>query len=112
MTKREQFNLIFNFRKMSTGEVVAIVRHKFQGTDESNLTFIESLTKHEAEAFIHDMERCLRSQGNVDEGFFSDSVAYLDISYQYPNVVIDDAYTIPMIDMKELLEEWLEFMSS
>lgn len=39
------------------------------------------LNEHEIDSFIFDMSRCIDSKGNVDEGFLSDSVEYLDIFY-------------------------------
>ena len=50
-------------------------------------------------SFIYDLDSCLKGKGNVDEGFFSDSVEDMDIFYKYPNVEINDLFTIPMADL-------------
>ena len=98
-------------RKLSNGGIVSNAIQTTPQSDNSALSFLNHLTKHDAECFIDDLTRSLFKQLNIDEGFFSDSVEDLDILYQYPNVNINHVLLLPMQDMKEILEEWLAFTS-
>ncbi|GGG91642.1 hypothetical protein [Pedobacter zeae] len=110
MSKLKKYTLQFVKRKLSNGTVYPNVLQETNGSNNSVLSFIEALDKHDCESFIYDLDRCIDGHTNVDEGFFSDSVEHMDILYEYPYVNIDDVLIIPMLDMKELLEEWLEFI--
>ncbi|MEO3406226.1 hypothetical protein AAFN85_20095 [Mucilaginibacter sp. CAU 1740] len=79
--------------------------------ENSHLHFLDLLDANECRGFIYDLDSCIDGQSNVDEGFRSDSVDNQDIRYCYPNVVINDILTIPMVDMRGLLQEWLDFIN-
>lgn len=111
MSKREQYGLLFNKIKLSNGEIAVVITEKTSGGDNSVLTFMRGLSRPECESFINDLNNGINDHGNVDEGFFSDSVEHMSILYQYPNINIDDVLIIPMQEMKSLLEEWLLFIS-
>jgi hypothetical protein len=113
MTKREQYGLIFNKRDVFPNRISHFIEAREVGP-YSFLTFINALDKDGLTDFIDDLNRCLESKENVDEGFFSDRVEHMGaILYKYPNVVINDLVilTIPMEDMRALLQEWVEFIS-
>lgn len=112
MSKREQYGLVFYKKALSNGKVVPLASLKKIVPDRSVLIFISRLDKHDCEGFLHDLNRSISLQGNSDDGFFSDSVEHMNITYQYPNINIDNMLVISMEDMKGLLEEWLEFISS
>jgi len=80
-------------------------------TDLYYLKFINIINKHECESLLFDMNESLRKGRNIDEGFVSDGVEYMHygILYQYPNVLIEDTLIIPMVDLKEILEEVLKY---
>jgi hypothetical protein len=111
MSKLNKYTLKFVKRKLSDGSVYPIVIQEVKGSDNSVLVFINGLDKHDCESFIYDLDRCIEGQANADEGFFSDSVEHIKIIYNYPNINIDDILSMPMQDMKELLEEWLNFIN-
>ncbi|NTE00502.1 hypothetical protein G6M26_23420 [Agrobacterium tumefaciens] len=113
MPKKEHYGLEFTKQKLSNGEIFYRVDQKLNGNiNNVILNFIYRLNEHQTKSFINDLNRCISSQANVDEGFFSDSVEDMEILYQYPNVDINDILKLPMVDLKEILEEWLEFISS
>lgn len=109
MSVMEKYGVWFD-RLPKCGTVEIIKRPDIE--NNSLLHFISRLCEHETDCFIDDLNRSIKLKVNVDEGFFSDSVEDMDILYQYPNVSIHDlgrVLTIPMHDLKILLEKWSEF---
>lgn len=111
MTKHEQYGLIF-YKQNHLDRIIPLAVQQVDYSSNSALQFISRLSKHEIESLIYDLERCLNSQGNIDEGFFSGSVEDIDILYVYPNINIDNVLLISMQDMKIILQEWLVFVNS
>ena len=111
MSKREQYGLSFDRNELSSSPILYVATSINKNTYPYNsvLTFVNSCSIFECKSLIEDLDRCITSEGNVDEGFFSDCVENRSILYQYPNVNIDDLLIIPMQDLKELLQEWLDF---
>jgi hypothetical protein len=112
MTKREEYGLTF-YKVNKVGLTFNICQQTVPNWSENNiLTFLSHIDAHETKSFIDDLEKCINYNTNVDEGFFSDGVENMTIIYSYPNVVLEGILTIPMYDLKLLLEEWLDFMQS
>ena len=112
MTKREQYGLIFTKRHLFQHGVLPFVEVEREVGHNSVLSLlIGDLSESLTTSFIYDLKGCLNSKGNIDEGFFSDSVEDMDIFYKYPNVEINNLFTIPMEDMLGLLEEWSVFIA-
>lgn len=109
MSKLKEYGFELVKRKLSNGEIIPTVSQKVPGGINSVLHFVHKLDKHETEGFIYDLDRCIDGQSNADEGFYSDSVESSDITYKYPNVNIGNVLIIPMIDMRAILVEWLNF---
>lgn len=110
MSKRAQYGLLFNRNTTALGNTHSYITTI--GAEigyNSALGFINRLNEFECTSLIDDLKRCIKVQGNVDEGFFSDSVEDMSILYKYPDIIIDDWYTVSMQDLKELLQEWLAF---
>ena len=113
MSKKEHYGLEFTKQKLSNREIFYRVDQKLNGNiNNVILNFIYRLDEHQTKSFISDLNRCISSQANADEGFFSDSVEDIEILYKYPNVDINNILTLPMEDLKEILEEWLVFISA
>lgn len=111
MTIFEKYDLTIGTRiGPISGKKKLLVDTTSIGSVNSVLTFLSSLDKGECEAFLYDINVCLDEQSNGMGGVISDGVEYLyyGIDYQYPNVNIDNVITIPMQDMKEILEELLK----
>lgn len=110
MTKREQYGLEFSKTIMPDGEVIS--HFSVENSDNKMLGLLTFLDENATDGFIWDLERCLAIEGNVDEGFYHDHFLDTKVLYQYPNVNFGDIYLIPMIELKVILEEWLEFLKS
>lgn len=109
MTKREQYGLCFY--KMNWPDGTIHPQLKVEKQDNSlMLNLINYLDENETVGFLFDLERCIDSKRNVDEGFQSDYFCDIDVLYQYPDVNFSNLYSIPMVDLKEILEEWLVFI--
>ena len=111
MAIQQQYGLTFNKTTTSDGEVFAFVRATNEIGLNSRLSFLTLMDSNECNGFIYDLNRCINSQSNVDEGFFSDSVENISIVYAYPNIILDNSFTMPMQDMLILLQEWLAYIS-
>jgi len=81
--------------------------------DYYNLSFFTFFSAKETSSFIDDLNRCIMHKFNISDFYLSDSVENIyTIEYKYPNMVIDDGIVIiPMIDLKELLQDWLTFIT-
>ncbi|RYX81614.1 hypothetical protein EON73_04710 [bacterium] len=112
MSIQSQYGLSFNKTMNSNGDLIPFVSQINRIGYNSVLTLISLINIQECQSFIRDLDRCINEKGNIDEGFFSDSVENRTILYNYPNVIIDDLFTIPMVDLKHLLGEWLSFINS
>ncbi len=75
------------------------------------LVRVGRLYEVELNGFISDLNKSINQGSNYDEGFFSDSVEDITIKYEYPNVNWDDVYTISMVDLRDLMLEWKEFIN-
>lgn len=111
MTKREQYGLAFSKTIMTDGEIISHFSVEILD-NRKMLILLTFLDENATDGFIWDLERCLATEGNVDEGFYHDHFLDTKVLYQYPNVNFGDIYLIPMVELKGILEEWLEFLKS
>ncbi|MNK88836.1 hypothetical protein D3C87_1088180 [compost metagenome] len=111
MTKREQYGLTFkNFiSPVDNSPYNSCVAENSSVFAE--LQIIRYFDKSEAQRLIDEIQ-------NAQDGVhFQESIdtrwgAVEDIMIQPPSVNINDVLLIPMQDMKELLQEWIAFVSS
>lgn len=111
MTKREQYGLIFDKMQVEGFGIRDFIRQRNPGGSNGILIYIGRLDEEETKAFINDMNQSLNLGRNYDDGFLTDSVEHLTITYEYPNVKWDNILTISMIDLRDLLIEWLDFIT-
>ena len=109
MKQENKYKLNF-YKKRIDGNVYSVCDQIISNSDFSVLTFINSLSVVEIQGFIEQLKECIESKNNGNIGFESDGVEHMSIKYFYPDVDIDGVLKIPMIDLKELLEEWLNFI--
>lgn len=110
MTKREQFELRFGKHYFHG---LAIYTCKKEGVVNANnhLQLIQNLCKTETEGFLYELNKALGGE-RYEEYFLSDSVEHESIELKYPNVILgENDLIISMQDMKELLQEWLDFIT-
>jgi hypothetical protein len=112
MSKREEYGLLFNKVRIDNGELLNTVSQRTPGGKNSVLLFIRRLDVVDCRSFIYDLNGCIASEANIDDCYCSDTVEDMVIQYWYPNVNVDDVLIIPMTDMRGLLQEWLEFIST
>ncbi len=112
MTKREQYGLIFEKRDIKGIGIFYSAEQKIPGDDYSVLTYIDRLSVPEVEGFIEDLNISLNQGSNYDDGYSSNSIEDISIMYDYPNVNIEDILIISMVDMRDLLIEWLDFITN
>jgi len=118
MSKKEQYGLVFYKQNVDGLGIRERINIKPDYEKNNILYYIARWGKSETKAFIYDLKKSLEMQSNYEEDFFTDSTEMLEVLFVYPNITIRDesdknnyVFTIPMADMKELLEEWLAFIS-
>lgn len=111
MTKREQYQLRF-YKVYSDNRIEYMCDHTGQNAKYNRLALKLSLMhKIECEALI---ETILDAENG--EYYETDFVLNADtasdedgIEISYPNVIIDNQLSISFIDMKILLQEWIDY---
>jgi len=75
--------------------------------------------KIELKGLIYDLEKSIVLKKNYEESFETDTTEMHEILFHYPNITIQDLssinrtkFTVSMIDLKLLSEEWLNFILS
>lgn len=118
MTKREEYGLLFNKKIIKDFGFSYSIYVKFGFQANSYLTYLGSMGTYETQSLIYDLNASINNGNNYEEDFFSDSTEMLKIVFDYPNIKIENqsfagnfVYTIPMQDLKEIMEEWLVFIS-
>ncbi len=109
MSKREQYGITFYQTITSDGNNGYLCR-KDNINQHSHLTIICRLNISETESLINNINNAI--SGKYYEQFFSsDNIESETVELSYPNVIINGNLIIPMQDLKELLQEWLNFIS-
>jgi hypothetical protein len=113
MSRHEQYNL--QFGKMKDDSIYEFVCYQI-GNNQPYYRLAEKLRlmhKIECIALIDSIDAALN--GQYYEQYFSvdrDSASDSDgIEIIPPNIIIDDIITIPMEHMKEILQEWIDFIN-
>ena len=111
MSRREQYMLTFQkWRNPDDGEIVNLCR-KAVVDNYSFLQIIEDFSIAEIHSLINNIENAqnglqyndLFLAGRVDED--------LDVMIAPPNFLIGATCSLPLQHMKELLQEWLDFIN-
>lgn len=111
MTKREQYSLTFNKIYLEGYGLEHYIDCEPENTTHSMLIRVGRLYEGELDGFISDLNRSIDQGSNYDVGFFSDSVEDITVKYEYPNVNWDDVYTISMVDLRDIMLEWKEYLN-
>ncbi|MBP6755710.1 MAG: hypothetical protein KA210_06140 [Bacteroidia bacterium] len=110
LTKREQYGLTFTkWMEPESNELYNICSRDEVGV-YSHLTFIRYLNVGELNAIIKEITNAQNGQ-IYDSLPSSDSYEDVSLELSFPNITIDDVLTVPMEDFKELLLEWIDFIS-
>ncbi len=114
MTKREQYNLVFSkFYDQKFKRYRYACKHIGEINQYNELQFLQRFDNaHETLGLIDEINMALNGQ-YYEEYFSTDSTEDIEIRLLFPNVIFgENDLTIPMIDLEELLQEWLEFIKN
>ena len=108
MQKHEEFGLRFRqYKNPISGNIKkTIIKHTVN--EYSELLIINRLNDDESKALIRDIDNALLGK-YFDNFFCAQSIEDENIEIHPPNIVINDMCTIPLTDMKAILEEWIAF---
>lgn len=113
MTKREQYKL--NFEKLKIDN--SYYRY---GCVSSNTTIngspqlanlLDVLSDREPDGLLEEVNLALTG-GDYEEYYSPDMSSVDNIKITPPNAVINNSFTISLIDLKKLLQEWIAFIES
>jgi hypothetical protein len=112
MTKREQYKLSFDKMNIPNWGV-RYTCTQTQVTDDSIYLsqLLDLLSVRQADEFLYELNNAL--SGAYFEEYFSFNASSIDYSVRImpPNVVINGTYSITLNNLKELVEEWVQFIN-
>jgi hypothetical protein len=111
MTKREQYGLNFSRLKMlgfSDSFICGGTTTINGSTQLANL--LEVLSDRESENFLEEVVLALNG-GNYEEIYRPDSSSVDKIQITPSNAIINDDLIISLIELKQLLEEWVAYIN-
>jgi hypothetical protein len=110
LTKREQFGLTFSKWVEPTSQKIYNLCRRDEVGIYSYLVFIDKLDLSELNSIIDEITKAIN--GDLYD-FFPSSDSYENVSLEltFPNVIIEEKLTVSMLDFKQLLEEWIDFIS-
>ena len=71
---------------------------------------LTALDIDETLGLVEEMDNAMTGEGYYEENFTFDAHSSDWVDIIPPNVIISDMYTMRLLDLKELLEEWIKFM--
>ena len=112
MTKQQQYNLIFIKKVLSDGTTRRIVTNNSNSDNSySALLFINNLHISEIQYFIDSISLINNDQVYDPDFYLQDGTEAIEITFNAPNFVIE-GLTINMLDLQQLLQEWLTYLNS
>lgn len=113
MSKKNDYGL--EFVKISNKEKIGYNCIRKDGIVDKNnlLQFLSFLDQEGTKFLLHEINGYLTNIPNpIWTPYHSMVLEHVDLQIDYPNFIIDEQpYLFPLIDIKELLYEWLEFIS-
>ncbi|WP_294245756.1 hypothetical protein [uncultured Chryseobacterium sp.] len=113
MTKREQYGLEF-YKVSSDGTIGYHCLRKDGIIDQNNsLQFLSYLDRAGTEFLLREVVAFLNTD-DPDRSMYESMVSeHVDLDIEYPDFKIDKLpYTFPLADVKDLLQEWLNFLDA
>lgn len=111
MSKREQYKL--NFEKLKLDN--SYYRYGSSSSDNSIngslvlANLLDVLSDREPNGLLEEIELALNS-GDFEEVYRPDGSSADKIEIIPPNAIINESFTIALVDLKILLQEWIEFI--
>lgn len=110
MTKREQYGLSFiNWVNPIDKTVKKVCRRENINT-YSELQIIDRLSIYEIQSLLQSMQNAINGE-YYEEIYSSERIDDQSVEIHPPNVIINEICIIPLIDMRDLLLEWITFMN-
>lgn len=114
MSKKEQYGLDFN--KLTANGVTKYGCVRINGiVDQNNdLQFLNYLDISGTEFLLREINSYLNTTPDPSWTTYESMVLeHIELYIEYPNFRIDERpYTFPLIDIRDLLLEWLDFLQS
>lgn len=113
MSKKDEYGLEF-LRISTNGKIGYSCRRKNGIVDQNNLLqFLSSLDVKDAEFLLKEINSYLNNSPNPAwTTYHSMVLEHIDLQIDYPNLVVDEQpYTFPLVDIRDLLEEWIDFIN-
>lgn len=112
MTKSEQYGLTFSKQKTTGFSAM----YNCGGSDSIAGSLIlanmlEVLSDRESDGFLEEVDLAI-SNGDFIDVYRPDSSSVDVFELIPPNAVINGSFTIALIDLKELLEEWIDYINN
>lgn len=113
MSKRAEYNIMFYKKTDPFGQLVYIFDANAAVGEKKRLSFIGSMDAVEIEALI-DVLTSIQNGQSYDPTFLEDSEIYplYDVEFSNPNFSVGGVQTIHRNDLKQLLQEWQDFIKS
>lgn len=112
ISKKDRYGL--EFRKVNfDGNLVYQCRRINNGVNENNLLlFLDSLDSSRTEFLLKEIDFFLIHTPDTDwDPYDSMVLEHIDLKIRYPEFIIDgQPETFPLADIRDLLQEWLEFL--
>lgn len=111
MTKREKYGLDFSKWVNPVDKTVKKVCRREKLSTYSELQIIDRLS-------IFEIQSLLQSIQNADNGdyyeeiYSSERIDDESVEIHPPNIIINEICIIPLIDMRDLLQEWITFINT
>lgn len=113
MTKREEYGL--EFYKLSSDVATAYNCRRMDGiVDQNNdLQFLSYLDRASTEFLLREVNAFLNTNEPDRSIYESMVLEHFDLDIEYPEFRINKMpYTFFLADIKDLLEEWLDFLNT
>lgn len=111
MSRRQEYNL--NFNKVNSSVFsplfICIGNENTAGSLEL-ASLLRSISDKESDGLLEEVNLALTG-GDYEEYYSPDGSAVDTIKITPPNAIYNDYYTISLFDLKELLEEWIDFIN-
>ncbi|WP_294302661.1 hypothetical protein [uncultured Chryseobacterium sp.] len=113
MTKREQYGLEF-YKLVFAGATGYICRRKDGMIDQNNsLQFLSYLDRARTEFLLQEVNTFLNTDDPNRSIYESTVLEPTDLDIEFPDFRIDKLpYAFPLADIKDLLQEWLNFLKA
>ncbi len=110
LTKREKYGLTFTKWVDPTSQKIYNICRRDEVDIYSHLVFIDQLDLSELNSIIDEITKAINGDDYNDLPT-SDSYENISLELVFPNVIIEEDLTVSMEDFKELLLEWIDFIS-